>query len=142
MTKGVTRESKMEAFELLESVVESIDIDRTTNSVLFTVRFSSQYVGRRQYLMRHCQDCCESVIIERVDGDPVKLVGRKITEVGVDIKKDSGRPSPNSSYVPESSTETVFRFVTDAETLVLSWFGESNGYYSEAVSIDEVKGKQ
>jgi uncharacterized protein (TIGR02996 family) len=37
-----------------------------------------------------------------------------------------------------TSTTTAFIFKTDADTVVSKWIGESNGYYSESVQLEEV----
>lgn len=86
-----------------------------------------------EYHMYHEQDCCESVWLAEIIGDPDDLIGSPITmaeevvqegEYGVD------------SY--ESSTWTFYKFATNKGYVTFRWLGTSNGYYSESVSFIEV----
>ena len=61
-------------FETLQGLVlENILIDRTYDEVLYFVTSGGIFK------MHHEQDCCESVAIEDVCGDPRDLVGAFIT---------------------------------------------------------------
>ena len=85
------------------------------------------------YTMYHEQDCCESVWLEDVYGDLQELVGRVIN-----FAEETSQENP---YASESGTWTFYKLSTTYPyvNIVLRWNGESNGYYSEHVSI--VKGK-
>lgn len=84
-----------------------------------------------KYRMYHEQDCCESVSIEDICGDLQCLINHKILEA-----YESGSttdPAPYSN--PESYTWTYYRIRTMYDTVVIRWYGTSNGYYSESVDF-------
>jgi len=79
--------------------------------------------------MYHDQDCCESVYIDDVNGDwdDLKGVPLIIAEVVTDHIADD-------EY--ESLTWTFYKFATIKGYVDVTWRGESNGYYSETVTIN------
>lgn len=79
--------------------------------------------------MHHEQDCCESVTIEDIDGDIDDLIGSPITMAEEVVKDDE-----NAS---ESGTWTFYKFATIKGYVTIRWYGASNGYYSESVTISE-----
>ena len=80
----------------------------------------------------HDQDCCESVSIEDVCGDLDDLVGEPLTEA----EEVSGYIGPETGA--ESYTWTFYRFGTRRGSVTVRWYGTSNGYYSEEVSVEVV----
>ena len=89
----------------------------------------------RQIVIRHDQDCCESVVVEDTQGDWHQLVGKPIVEVSHDEEKDC---EPKPSEYSESWTRSTLTFRVDDATVINRWIGESNGYYSESVSLHDV----
>ena len=80
----------------------------------------------------HQQDCCEHVSIEDVCGDLQDLVGEPLLlaeevsgETPVDLNEEDH----------ESVTWTFYKFATRKGYVDVRWLGESNGYYSEGVSL-------
>lgn len=73
----------------------------------------------------HSQDCCESVSIERVDGDIAALIGQSILEASGEYGDD---PAPPHA---DSYTWTHHKLRTSAGEVDFVWLGESNGYYGE-----------
>ena len=99
------------------------------------------------YGMLHMQDCCESVWLEDVVGDLDDLIGSEIIEAEEVVSHDHQadavppperyQPDPEDewSYGPESYTWTFYKLGTQKGHVTLRWYGTSNGYYSESVSI-------
>lgn len=91
-----------------------------------------------EYTMYHSRDCCESVSIDDVEGDISDLIGRPIT-----IADESTSSENPEGVVPEyqdsSFTWTFYRIATAKGFVVIRWYGESNGYYSESVDFAKTK---
>ena len=85
--------------------------------------------------MYHDQDCCESVMVEDVCGDVTDLIGSPILRAS----EDSNSDTPPGVSVPElcddSFTWTFYNIGTFKGHVTIRWFGTSNGYYSEDVSL-------
>lgn len=94
----------------------------------------------RTFKMYHSQDCCEIVTLNDIAGDLSDLVGVTILEAYEESNSDpiEGQIAQSSIY-DDSWTWTFYRFTTVKGTVVLRWLGTSNGYYSEGVSLYEVK---
>lgn len=83
--------------------------------------------------MWHQDDCCETVELVDIDGDLADLLGTPLTMAE---EVTNSEDPPPSDYTPESYTWTFYKFATVNGYVTLRWFGESNGYYSERVSVD------
>jgi len=106
----------------------------------------------RGFRFYHNQDCCESVNIISVEGDLMALIGETILEATQDSSENHGdflcrdlwpaewgqRP-PWSTGTLESATLTRLTFRTKHGTVKIVWLGESNGYYSESVDMEEIE---
>ncbi len=78
----------------------------------------------------HSQDCCESVNIIGLGYSNFKdHLGSKITAFLWD--ENDG----NAEYEYESATLTDLTFYFDKDSVTVSFWGESNGYYSESVDF-------
>lgn len=91
------------------------------------------------YIMEHHQDCCETVVIDDINGDLDDLIGTpilKYDEVTNDGKDKSLSPDLyEMSEDAESSTWTFYHFATIKGYVTIRWYGYSNGYYSESASF-------
>ena len=83
-----------------------------------------------RFVFFHAQDCCEHVSIEDVCGDLEDLVGEPLLLA----EEVSGATEPDAEHY-ESYTYTFYKFATRKGYVDVRWLGESNGYYSESVSL-------
>lgn len=83
----------------------------------------------RRFEFWHEQDCCESVAIEDIAGDLADLVGVPILRA----EERSEGAEPEGGY--GTATWTFYEFATINGSATVRWLGESNGYYSESVSL-------
>jgi len=80
-----------------------------------------------KYKMYHKEDCCEDVSIKEISGDLNTLIGTPILKAEEKIDENEGE------Y--ESYTWTFYTISTIKGYVDISWYGESNGYYSEAIDF-------
>ena len=93
------------------------------------------YLSNTNYVrFQHHQDCCEHVYIEDICGDLNDLVGSPLLEAEEVSDYNAG---PLVDY-EESHTWTFYKFATRKGFVTVRWYGSSNGYYSESVSVDIV----
>lgn len=76
----------------------------------------------------HSQDCCESVNLEDITGEPASLVGGVVHLVE---ERESDLDESNGAQM-----WTFFEIRTSKGDITLRWNGTSNGYYSVSVSMD------
>jgi len=91
----------------------------------------------KRYVMFHSQDCCESVDVHDIEGELQSLVGSPL----VVAREESDEIWPDDvekNEYCESFTWSRYFFETATAKVRIRWLGESNGYYSESVQIDEV----
>jgi len=87
----------------------------------------------KRYKMLHEQDCCESVSIESISGDLQSIVGSPL------IQSTEEQQRPEVGQYDDSVTISTFVLATKDSRVVITWRGESNGYYSETVQIEEIE---
>jgi hypothetical protein len=93
------------------------------------------YLTESNYVrMYHEQDCCESVYIEDICGDLEDLVGSPLVEA----EEVEGYTQDPLWEGEESYTWTFYKFATRKGSVSIRWYGSSNGYYSESVSVEVV----
>jgi len=85
----------------------------------------------RWWTFYHGQGCCEHVSIEDVCGDIDDLLNSPLLEA----EEVSNYEGPE--YDSESYTWTFYKFGTIKGHVTVRWLGESNGYYSESVDLEE-----
>lgn len=83
-----------------------------------------------EYKLQHFQDCCESVYVEDIVGDLSDLEGTEI----ISAEETYNSENPKDGFY-ESFTWTFYHLRTIKGTVTIRFYGSSNGYYSESVSL-------
>lgn len=124
----------MPAFKTLKGKT-LLSVEKTSSHGDDRITFTT---ARKSYLMYHSQDCCESVAIEDINGDLDDLIGSPILFAEESTSGDDPEGYPERDYKEDSQTWTFYRIGTIKGTVVIRWYGSSNGYYSESVQFEEV----
>ena len=111
---------------LLGQTCRAVRINETRTEIEF-------HTPSGTWVLYHEQDCCESVWIEEIHGDLDNLVGAPIVRAE-ELSSDGTAPLGN----PESFTWTFYVIATVKGAVTLRWYGESSGYYREAVDFGRV----
>jgi len=85
------------------------------------------------YTLTHIQDCCEHVRVYGTVGNIDDVLNEEVI-AAEDTNPMDNPNAPDYKYY-ESATWSQFRIVTNKGTFEIWWLGESNGYYSETVSV-------
>jgi hypothetical protein len=128
---------QLQTFNILKGSVREFDelLGRTLYKAESDGESLTLYLSNTNYVrFSHYQDCCEHVYIEDICGDLDDLVGAPLVEAE---EVSNYEAEPLSKY-DESYTWTFYRFRTRKGSVTVRWYGTSNGYYSESVSVDVV----
>jgi hypothetical protein len=126
---------KLKTFNILKGPVREFDelLGRTLCKAEADDAVLTLYLSDTNYVrFKHHQDCCESVYIEDICGDLDDLVGAPLVEAE-EVSNYEGEETGDESY-----TWTFYKFRTCKGSVTVRWYGSSNGYYSEDVSVDVV----
>ena len=103
-----------------------IDVEvKSSEEIVFTT------LGGQKFGMVHQQDCCESVEIDDICGDFDDLLGEPILVA----EEVSNSDYPPKGEYDDSWTWTFYKLRTRKGDVTIRWYGTSNGYYSESVSL-------
>lgn len=100
-------------------------INQSNDEIVFVFSDGSQ--GR----FYHEQDCCETVVIDDVNGSWGDLIG---TPLLVADERISHEDLKGREYY-DSITWTFYTFRSVKGSVDVRWHGSSNGYYSEKVNF-------
>ena len=89
--------------------------------------------GKRKYVLRHEQDCCESVVIDDICGNLSDLENSEILMA----EEATNTDLPAKDKYDESYTWTFYKLATAKGYVDIRFYGESNGYYSEDALLYE-----
>lgn len=126
---------EVEFEELLgKTFVEIHGAEEGNDVILFICSDGSTYV------MYHEQDCCENVDINDICGDVKCLIGRTILKAEETVQRDTDEEHPAGlDSWDYSYTWTFYHLATIKGYVTIRWYGTSNGYYSESVSLVKIK---
>ncbi len=131
---------QIKTFNILKGSVRTFDelLGRTLYKVTADDDQLKLYLSDTNYVVfYHQQDCCESVYIEDICGDLQDLVGEPLL-IAEEVSDDAYEAEHSPDEYAESYTWTFYKFATRKGYVDVRWFGTSNGYYSESVSVDFV----
>ena len=118
--------------DFIGKTLQSVIVDRNNqeDSILFV------FDDGTRYKMFHNQDCCEDIRINDICGDTEDLIGKPLLMAEeVTNSEDLLRDEIKDVYPNVSFTWTFYKLATIKGSVTIRWFGTSNGYYSEEVSI-------
>lgn len=90
------------------------------------------------YRLVYHHDCCASCTIEDICGDLSDLIGNPLL---VAEEVSSSDENPEGVQIPkyqDSFTWTFYKLDTIKGGVTIRWYGESNGYYSESVTFEQL----
>jgi uncharacterized protein YegJ (DUF2314 family) len=128
---------KLNTFNTLKGSVKTFDelLGRTLYRAEADDETLTLYLSNTNYVIfQHQQNCCEHVYIEDICGDLEDLVGAPLVEA----EEVSNYEAEPLSENEDSYTWTFYRFRTRKGSVTVRWYGSSNGYYSEDVSVEVV----
>ncbi len=115
-------------FELKGKTITSIDGSNSDDSdTIITTSDGSIYT------LTHLQDCCENVRVYGSVGNIDNVLNAEV--IAAEDTNPMDNPNATDYKAYDSATWSQFRIVTNKGTFEIWWLGESNGYYSETVSV-------
>ena len=124
--------SYTEITELIGKTLINIDVDMEKDEIIFTCENGDMYK------MYHQQDCCESVVIDDINGDINDLIGSPILIAEELTFLDENPDNVEKPEYQDSFTWTFYKLATIKGFVDIRWYGDSNGYYSESVDFKKL----
>ena len=122
--------TKMANFsDLVDKTITKVEINERNDEILFHT------LANERFVLWHSQDCCENVSIEDVCGDWNDIIGSPILQAEENSSKEN--PEGVKKDYQDSFTWTFYRLTTIKGQVVIRFYGESNGYYSETVDFNK-----
>ena len=84
------------------------------------------------FRLYHEQDCCENVELNDVEVDTDNFYLALV----ISAEEVCGESPSDFTYGNDSHTWTFYKIETTQGGIWMRWLGESNGYYSEEVTVD------
>lgn len=113
-----------------QTIIRIDGMEKYNSKVIFTTSDGSKYQ------MFHEQECCETVELVEVIGDPLDLLNTPILEASCEENKQNEK---DSLVYEDSHTWSFYNLRTIKGFVTLRWLGQGNGYYSEKVSFVQTK---
>lgn len=113
-------------------IIHDIIINSNKSSILFIIEGQGEYLF---YQMHHEQDCCESVLINDINGDLSDLIGEVVTQAD-----ESSSDAKGDEIGDDAGVWTFYKLATIKGYVTIRWLGISNGYY--AMDVEFKKGSK
>ena len=115
------------------SEINGLTIESITGLEKGSERVLLNFSNGQEIIMYHSADCCESVEVEDVCGDPADLIGTPLL-LAEEVTSEDNPDDVDMAY-QDSFTWTFYKLSTIKGSVTIRWYGESNGYYSESVCL-------
>ena len=122
---------------LLGHTITDIQLNDERDEILFTLAPHPEIPDGLRLKLFHYQDCCETVTVDDIAGDLDDLIGTPITLAEESTNSEDSTGIQNTEDL-DSFTWTFYKLATVKGYVTIRWFGESNGYYSESVSLARI----
>ena len=119
----------MEYTDNIAAMIGRIPSEITADTKRDVITFTFEDGGEAQFW--HDQGCCESVVIDDVNGDWSDLIGTPLLVAEERVSEEA--PDGFEIEWGESNTWTFYTFRSVKGSVDVRWHGSSNGYYSERV---------
>ena len=122
---------------LLGHTITHVEMDENRDEIYFTLAPGDGIPDGIRLKQFHYQDCCESVCIEDVAGEWEDIIGSPLAmaEEVTDTTNPKSHSIDDYTWADESSTWTFYKLGTVKGYVTIRWYGTSNGWYSESVSL-------
>jgi len=124
------------------AIIEDVIFEELIGKTLTAVTVDDKYAAwilfvvnkREKYLLHNDEADCNDVqvTIDDIDGDLNDLIGSPLT-MAESVSNEAFEESQDAE-----GTWTFYRFATVKGYVNIRWFGTSNGYYSETVSLQRL----
>lgn len=114
----------------LNEIVGKTPVEIVNDTHLDQIRFKMS--DGSQYVMLHCQECCENVSVEDIAGDLNDLLNTPITV--------AQERSNKTSNMYGDQRWTFYELQGARGYATIRWYGSSNGYYGTSVDFRRVTG--
>lgn len=106
-------------------------IENTPDEIIFHVD------DGRKFRQVYYPDCCASCSVDEIFGDLEDLIGTPILQAEESTSNEN--PDGVKKDWQDSFTWTFYKIATIKGSVTIRWYGESNGYYSESVTFEEIE---
>jgi hypothetical protein len=86
--------------------------------------------------MSYYADCCASCSVEDICGNAKDLIGKPLV-MAEEVVSSKNPPGVKKEY-QNSFTWSFYKLATNKGSVTIRWYGESNGYYSESVTVEKM----
>lgn len=118
-------------FDTLKDMILTDVVVTMPDKIIFTT------LDGQKFGMVHDQECCEVVEIDDICGDFEDLLGEPL----LIVEKISNSSDP-PKHGDDSWTWTFYKLRNRKGDVTIRWYGTSNGYYSESVSLFQILGDE